>query len=458
MPKQSAGAGTGLIATLRRRLRGPVLEPQDPVFAVARRVWNAAIDRRPAAIATCLDAEDVALAVRIAADHGTGVTVRGGGHNVAGRAIADDSLLLDLSRMRHVEVNEGARIAFVQGGCLWHDVDVATAVLGLATTGGLVSGTGVGGFTLGGGTGWLMRRHGLAVDNLLAAGVVLADGRFVRASAEGNAELFYGLRGGAGGFGVVTSFEFRLHPLRQVLAGVVIRPPSEAREALRIFRDFALSAPDEFCGMTVLAHAPSLPFLNAAWHGRPVLISALCWSGDIAAGERALEPLRRFGAPLTDHVGLMPYVQWQHLQDPGAPAGRHQYWKTASYDKLSDATIDVLLSALNDLPTPHTEIHVQHLGGAVARVSNTDTAFVGRHAEFFINLIGVSLWAEGFPMLRERIRALHEAITPEALTGLLPNFSNLDDGDVTGRFDAAHAQRIAALRRRYDPTGVFTPH
>jgi len=458
MPNQSSGAGAGLIATLRQRLRGPVLAPQDPDFGVARRVWNAAIDCRPAAIATCLDAEDVALAVRIATDHGTGVTVRGGGHNVAGKALADESLLLDLSRMRHVDVNEGARVAFVQGGSLWHDVDVTTAALGLATTGGLVSSTGVGGFTLGGGTGWLMRRHGLAVDNLLAAGVVLADGRFVRASAEGNAELFYGLRGGAGGFGVVTSFEFRLHPLRQVLAGVVIRPPSEAREALRIFRDFALGAPDEFCGMTVLAHAPSLPFLNAAWHGRPVLISALCWSGDIAAGERALEPLRRFGAPLTDHVGPMPYVQWQHLQDPGAPAGRYQYWKTASYDRLSDATIDVLVTALNDLPTRQTEIHVQHLGGAVAQVPNSDSAFVGRHAEFFINLIGATVWAEEYPALRERIRTLHDGLTPGALTGLLPNFSNQDDGDVTGRFDAAHAQRIAALRRRYDPTGVFTPH
>ncbi|MGH7594389.1 MAG: FAD-binding oxidoreductase, partial [Gemmatimonadales bacterium] len=249
------------VDALNQCLRGAVVRPDDARYSIGRRVWNGAIDRHPAALVLCDDAEDVALALRIAADHGVGVTVRGGGHNVAGRSVEDGALLIDLSRMRAVVVNERAKVAVVQGGALWHDVDIATAPAGLATTGGLVSSTGVGGFTLGGGTGWLMRRHGLAIDNLLAAGVVLADGRFVRASATENAELFYGLRGGAGGLGIVTSFEFQLHPLRQVLAGFIVRRAAEASDALRIFRDFASAAPDEFCGVMVIANAPPLPFL-----------------------------------------------------------------------------------------------------------------------------------------------------------------------------------------------------
>ncbi|HEX3842864.1 MAG TPA: FAD-binding oxidoreductase [Steroidobacteraceae bacterium] len=397
----------------------------------------------------------MALAVRIAADHDIPVTVRGGGHNVAGRSVADGALLVDLSRMRAVVVNERARVAVVQGGALWHDVDVATADAGLATTGGLVSSTGVGGLTLGGGTGWLMRRHGLAIDNLLAAGVVLADGRFVRASATENVELFYGLRGGAGRFGVVTSFEFQLHPLRQVLAGLIVRPAAEAADTLRVFRDFASAAPDEFCGVLVIAHAPPLPFLPASWHGRPVVISALCWCGEPGAGERALEPLHRFGSPLAVNLGVMPYVQWQHMLDGSAPAGRQQYWKNATFDRLSEATISVLASAANDLPTRASEIHVQHLGGAVARTREPETAFASRRAEFFVNLLGVTPWPEELGEVRERVRRLHDQLAPAALPGLLPNFTDLDDGDVTARLDGARAQRIGSLRRRYDPEGLF---
>jgi len=418
-------------------------------------VWNAAIDRHPAAIVLCDDAEDVALAVRVAADHGASITVRGGGHNVAGRSVADSALLIDLSHMRGVVVNDRAKVAVVQGGALWHDVDVATALAGLATTGGMVSSTGVGGLTLGGGTGWLMRRHGLAIDNLLAAGVVLADGRFVRASATENTELFYGLRGGAGGFGVVTSFEFQLHPLRQVLAGLIVRPASEAADSLRIFRDFAAAAPDEFCGVVVIARAPPLPFLPASWHGQPVVMSALCWCGDLAAGEKVLEPLHGFGSPLAVHIGPMPYVQWQHTLDGGAAAARYQYWKNATCDGLNEAIISLLASAANDLPSRYSEIHVQHMGGAVARVAERDTAFASRRAGFFINLIGVTAWAEEFAGMRARVRQLYDGLVPSALPGLLPNFSDQDDGDVTARLDAARAQRIGSLRQRYDPRGLF---
>lgn len=442
-------------AVLARRVRGAVLRPGDAAYAAARRVWNAAIDRHPGAIVQCADAEDCALTVRIAAEQGAPVTVRGGGHNVAGRSLVDGALLIDLSCMREVTVNPAAQTAVVQGGALWHDVDVATAQHGLATTGGMVSGTGVGGFTLGGGAGWLMRRHGLAIDNLNAVSLVLADGRCLRACADEHEELFYAVRGGGGRIGVVTGLEFRLHPLRQVFAGVVVRPAAEARAALRDFRDFALEAPDDYCGMAVLTCAPPLPFLDAAWHGRPVLVSAMCWSGDTAAAERTLAPLRRSGAPLTDHVGPMPYVQWQHLQDGGAPPGRFHYWKTASFASLSERSIGVLAEALEALPTRMTEIHVQHMGGAVARVAAGESAFADRGAQFFVNMIGVSVWPEDFARVREWVRQLHQRLAPEALPDLLPNFSGLDDGEVTQQLGAAQSARVAAIRRRYDPAAMF---
>ena len=247
---------TRMLDELRQRLSGTLLQPKDKTYPRARRLWNAAIDRHPVAIAVCADGEDVGLAVRIASEHGTSLTVRGGGHNVAGRSISDDSLLIDLSRLRHVEINAENRVASVHGGALWHDLDLAGASHHLFTTGGLVSSTGVGGFTLGGGTGWLMRQHGLAIDNLISAEVVLPDGRYVRASAADNPELFYALRGGGGSPGVVTRFDFKLHPLQRVLAGIVIRPLAEASAALRVFRDFAAQAPDEYCGLMLLACAP----------------------------------------------------------------------------------------------------------------------------------------------------------------------------------------------------------
>jgi len=445
------------VEALRSHVRGEVLLPGDTRYGTARRCWNASVDRRPAGIVRCEDAEDVTRSLRIATEYGLPVTVRGGGHNVAGRGVADEALLIDLSRMRAVSVQADRRVAEVQGGALWHDVDVAAARCGLATTGGMVSSTGVGGFTLGGGAGWLMRRFGLAIDNLLAASVVLADGRFVRASADEHPDLFWGLRGGGGGLGVVTGFELALHPLRQVYAGVVIRPAEEAGLVLRAFRDFTVSAPDAFCGMVVLIHAPPLPFLDAGWFGRPVVITPLCWSGDLASAEDALAPLRRVGSPIVDHLGPMPYVQWQHLQDAGAPSGRYHYWKTASYRSLPDAVIETLSEAALSLPSPLTEIHVQHLGGAVARVPTEETPFGQRDAGIFVNLIGCTQWPEEFPSVRERVRALHDRIGGGALGRPLPNFSDRDDGRVADQLQPASAQRLRELRGRYDPAGRFAP-
>jgi len=438
----------------RARLRGSLLMPGDPEYDAGRQVWNGAIDRRPACIIRCADAEDVSHAVRAAADNGLTLTIRGGGHNVAGRSISDGKVLLDLSGLRHVSVNRESRIAIVQGGALWRDVDAATAAEGLATTGGLVSSTGVGGFTLGGGAGWLMRKHGLACDNVRSVGVVLADGRFVRATPGEHADLYWGLRGGGGGLGVVTSFEFALHPLRDVLAGLIVHSAEQGPAALRFFRDFAADAPDEFCGIAVIAHAPPLPFIEPEWHGRPVILFALCWSGALDEGERVLAPLRAWGSPLVDHVGPIPYAQWQRMQDPGAPRGHYYYWKTANYAALSDSTLNELATMANCLPTKRCEIHLQHMGGAVARVAADETAFAHRQARFFVNFIGVTDAACALGELREGVRALHARASGDALPGILTNFTDQDDHDLVRRF-GTHAARLASLRRTYDAAGTL---
>jgi FAD/FMN-containing dehydrogenase len=439
---------------IRSRLQGKTYVPGDSNYDVSRRVWNGAIDRHPSCIIMCADAEDVSHAVRIAADNGLPMTIRGGGHNVAGRSIRDGALLLDLSNLHHVSINRELQIATVQGGATWRDVDVATAVEGLATTGGLVSSTGVGGFTLGGGAGWLMRKHGLACDNLRGAGVVLADGRFVRASAHEHPDLYWGLRGGGGSLGVVTHFEFQLHPLREVLAGLIVHPGTHALEALRAFRDFAADASDEFCGIAVIAHGPPLPFIDKAWHGRPVVMFAVCWSGDLGAGERALRGLRAHGQPVVDHVAPMAYPHWQQLQDPSAPRGHYYYWKTANYAALSDSTLGEIAAMADHLPTMRSEIHVQHMGGAIARFAAEDSAFAHRSAQFFVNFIGITDTADAMDLVRNRVRALYEPASRDALPGILTNFTDQDDTDSARRF-GQHAGRLDALRRKYDPTGTL---
>jgi FAD binding domain len=455
MSNISAALNPSMLDTLRSRLRGTTLLRGDAGYDLARRVWNGAIDRHPSAIVECADAEDVSHAVRIAAEHGVRMTVRGGGHNVAGRSIRDGSLLLDLSKLRHVSVNPDSRVATVQGGAVWRDVDAATAAHGLATTGGLISSTGVGGFTLGGGAGWLMRKHGLACDNLRGAGLVLPDGRFVRASAQEHADLYWGLRGGAGGLGVVTAFDFQLHPLRDVLAGLIIHPAENAASALRAFRNFASESADDFCGLAVIAQAPPLPFLDAAWHGRPVVLFAVCWSGDPATGEAALAPLRAYGNPVVEHIGRMPYVQWQQIQDPLAPRGHYYYWKTANFSGLDDRILDKLAAMATRLPTMRSEIHLQHMGGAVSRIAPEECAFAHRNAAFFVNFIGVTDAASAVGTLRAGIRALHESVAGDALPSILANFADADDTGDVRRFGSQNAVRLESLRKKYDPSGIF---
>jgi hypothetical protein len=453
MPKQSEHLA--LCDFLTRSVRGGVTSPANASYDQARRVWNAIVDQHPLAIVACQDEDDVRIALTGCREHGIPATVRGGGHNVAGLAVRSGFVLLDLSTMRNVTVHPERRTAFAQGGALWRDFDAATAVHGLATTGGLVSTTGLGGLTLGGGAGWLMRRYGLACDNVLSARVVLADGRTVRASRTENPELLWLLSGGGGGFGVVTEFEFRLHPVSRVLAGLVVHAGEAIEQVLRGFRDFIEVAPDEFCGMVIIANAPPLPFLTSQWHGRPVAIMALCWCGEPADGEIALKPLRAMGQPLADVIHELPYVQWQTMRDPGAPSGRCQYWKTASFSSLTDGTIDFLADAANHLPSPTTELHVQHLGGAVERIPEGDSAFAARNVQCFVNLFGSVTEPAAFPAMRQWVRDAYAVLSRDALRESLPNFSGVDDTALEGQFGATRAVKIAELRRRYDPTGLF---
>jgi FAD/FMN-containing dehydrogenase len=446
MSDQAAPRLAAALDALTRELTDPPVRPGAAEYERLRAVWNAAIDRRPGAIVRCGDLEDVVRTVRIAAAHDVPVTVRGGGHNVAGRSIADGALLLDLSRLRGVDVHAATRRATVQGGAHWADLDAATARHGLATTGGLVSTTGVAGLTLGGGVGWLMRRHGLACDNLRRASVVLGDGRLVRASAEEHPDLYWALCGGGGGFGVVTELEFDLHPVQDVVAGLTVFAAADAVAVLERFRDVVPDAPDEFCALAVLTHAPPLPFLAPDWHGRPVVIVATCWCGAPGQGDAVQAALVGSRPPLAAHVGPMPYVTWQRMQDPGAPAGRYQYWKTANLATLSDATIARLATAAGELPTPTFEIHVQHLGGAVARRSAGATAFASRDVPFFVNLIGCAAEAGAFGAVREFARRVHGELAAEALGSRQPNFTGQDDPGEPG---AAVAGRLAEVRARY---------
>jgi len=438
-------------------MRGRVLRPGNADYELRRRVWNGAIDRRPLAIAQCADADDVRVAVGFAAGAGIPMTVRGGGHNVAGLAVREEALMLDLGAMNHVEVNAQERIVRAGGGALWQDVDAATQPHGLATTGGFVSTTGVGGYTLGGGVGWLMRRCGLAIDNLIEAEVVLADGRRVIANAQQHADLFWALRGGAGGFGVVTRFDYRLHAVGEVHAGVVFHPVSAAVELLRAFRAFTPKAPDELTAMLVFTTAPPLPFLPAAVHGQRAIALAWCWSGEPERGAREVAPLAGIGQPLGRHDGVMPYAAWQQTFNPSAPAGDHYYWTTSQFDTFDDALLDALVPLAVTPPDPLCEVHVHHLGGRPARVAGDATAFAHRGAAFFVNVIGHTGAVQRYAAVRDWTRGLRTAFAPHACDGVQPNFAG-EAADLGAHAHDAHTRaRLAALRARYDPDGLLAP-
>jgi FAD/FMN-containing dehydrogenase len=447
--------------TAGNTLHGELLGPTSPGYDTARRIWNGAVDRHPACIARCTDVDDVVAAVRFARDHDLEIAVRGGGHNVAGTAVCDGGIVIDLSAMRAVSVDPAGRTAWVHGGALWGDVDRETQAHGLATTGGIVGHTGVAGLTLGGGIGFLMRKHGLAVDNLLAAEVVTAEGEVVRASAGEHPDLFWALRGGGGNFGVVTSLRFALHPVGPaVMAGPVFWPADDTAGVLRFYRDFAAEAPDELGSVVRLGTVPPLPAIPEDLHWRPAVAVACCHAGAVEDGERAVRPLRRFGTPLADLLAPTPYAAFQGSLDDTVLHGWHYYWKGTALAGLTDDAIAVLADHAYAAGSPRSYTAMFHMGGAVARVPRDATAYAGRDVAHNVVIDAVWLPEEsGEHAAAETAwaRRFFQALAPHRAGGVYVNFLDADDG--AGRVREAYGdrtyRRLAEVKAAYDPGNAF---
>jgi len=375
---------------LRQVIAGEVIRRGNPAYDEARKVWNGAIDRRPAAVVRCAEVSDVVAAVRFARERDQLVSVRGGGHSVGGHAVCDGGLVIDLSLMKAIAIEPRRRTARAQGGVLWGEFDRETQAFGLATTGGVVTHTGIAGLTLGGGIGWLMRKHGATVDNLLSAEVVTAEGEVVTASAKEHPDLFWGVRGGGGNFGIVTSFEYQLHAVGpQVLAGPIFHALEDASELLRFYRTFISQAPDELTTIVNLRRTPSLPLLPPELHGRPVAIVVVCYAGSHGEGEAVLRPLRAFGSPLFDAIEARPYTSLQSMFDATVPHGWHYYWNSAELPPLSDGAIETLVEHAAAQTSPLSYCITFHLGGAVSRIGEDKTAFSQRDAAHNVNVNAV---------------------------------------------------------------------
>ncbi len=447
--------GDATIAEFAAGLRGTVVLPTDADYDIARRIWNGAHDRRPALIARCVGVADVIRTVDLARSVGLPLAVRGGGHSIPGFSTVDDGIVLDLSLMSGIQVSPRLRRVSAQAGCTWKDLDAETQQFGLAVTGGLVSSTGIAGFTTGGGLGWLMRNYGLASDNLVGADVVTADGQFVHASADENADLFWGLQGGGGNFGVVTSFEFRMHEVGPtVFSGLTFYPADEAEQILRGYRDACAAAPNELTTLVNLTTAPPVPFLPESVHGKPIIGVGGCWSGEAGAGETATAPFRTLGTVISDIFAEHPYAAWQQALDPLYPRDLYNYFRSAFMRTADDASLEVLLQAFATDPNALTEIHLQHLGGAVNRVPADATAFAMRDQDFIVNVVARTPSEAGFAEVVEWARGVTSALGPDAATYV--NFTGeANDSLVKASYPSGTYRRLLELKNRYDPTNLF---
>jgi FAD/FMN-containing dehydrogenase len=454
---KSTSLSSDALDALRGGLRGALCLPGEAGYDEARTIWNAMIDKRPAAVVRAAGASDVIQTVRLAAQHGLLLSVRGGGHNIAGSAVNDGGLMLDLSRMTSVRVDPKARTVRVEPGAKLADLDKETQAFGLATPVGINSTTGVAGLTLGGGFGWLSRKFGLTVDNLLSADLVTAEGVLVRTSETDHPDLFWAIRGGGGNFGVVTSFELKLHPVGpQVIAGLIVHPFSAAKDVLNEYRRLVAKAPDELCCWTVLRKAPPLPFLAPEVHGTEVLVLALCYVGDPAAGAEALAPFKAIGKPIADVVGPAPFAAWQMAFDPLLTPGERNYWKSHDFIELSDGLVDTVLNAVRTLPTPQCEIFIASLGGAINRVPSEATAYPHRDINFVMNVH--TRWSS--PSEDKACiawaRAFYDAAAPFATGGVYVNFMPDDEAQrVRSGAYGANYDRLAKLKAKYDPRNLF---
>jgi FAD/FMN-containing dehydrogenase len=447
--------GDATLGELAEGLRGELIRPEDPAYDEARSIWNGAHDRRPALIVRAHGVADVLKAVEFARSEGLPLAVRGGGHSIPGFSTVDQGLVLDLGPMNGIRVDPGRGTVTAQGGSLWRDVDAETQAFGLAVTGGLISTTGIGGFTLGGGIGTLVRRCGLTCDNLIGADVVTADGQYLHTSEDEHPDLLWALKGGGGNFGVVTSFEFALHEVGpMVYSGLVFYRGEDAAQAMAGFREATVGAADELSMVFNLTTAPAVPFLPEEVHGKPIVVVLGTWSGHPEDGDAATRPFRELAPVVTDLFGPMPYTTMQTMLDPLFPRGMWNYFRSAFFDDFDEATSAALLGAYARVPNPISELHVHHLGGAVGRVPADATAFATRDKKFLFNVVARSADADGFAAAAEWARGATEGLGPDAAAYV--NFTGEGSEDrVRASYPKDTYERLVAVKDRYDPANLF---
>jgi len=434
------------IQDFKSAFHGELFEPASAGYDDARQIWNASIEKRPRLIARCSGVADVVAAVNFGRANDLLTAIRGGGHNVGGRALCDDGLVIDLSRMRAVHVDSTRRTVRVQGGATLGDLDRETHVFGLAVPCGIVPKTGIAGLTLGGGVGWLLRKHGMSIDNLLSCQVVTADGRVIDASAGDNEDLFWGLRGGGGNFGVVTSLEFKAHQVHTVLGGLLLYPRADAVDVIRHFRDFITTAPDELTAYTALLHGPD---------GAPLVAVIPCYCGAIAAGERVLQPLRSFGQPVLDAIQPMPFPAMQALLGPSFPDGNHNYWKSTLQRELSDDAIAAIVDHAQGMVSPLSAIVLEYYAGAAGRVARAATAFP--HRDLPWDILFIAQWTDPGEtrVHRDWARAGEEVLRPFSANAHLLSALDVETEEVIDSAFGDNLPRLAAVKEKYDPTNFF---
>ncbi|MCX6151792.1 MAG: FAD-binding oxidoreductase [Ignavibacteriales bacterium] len=445
------------IEEFKSALRGQLIRPGDDSYNSTRKIWNAMIDKYPSLIVRSSGVSDIIHSVNFARNNNLIVAVRGGGHNIAGNAICDGGLVIDLSLMKSVRIDASSKTARVEAGATLGDFDHEAQLFGFATPLGINSTTGVAGLTLGGGFGWLSRKYGLSIDNLISVEVVTVSGKLIKASKSENSDLFWAIRGGGGNFGIVTSFEFQLHNVGpEVLAGLIIHPINAARDTLRFYRDFIKSTPDDFVCWFVLRKAPPLPFLAPEWHGKEILALAVCYSGKVEQGERIAKPLRSYGRPLADIIGPMQYKNWQTVLDPLLTPGMRNYWKSHDFLELSDGLIDTLIEYARKIPDPQTEIAMAQLGGKVSKIPIDATAYTHRDAQYIMNVHG--RWEDSAKdeACIAWARGLYQAVTPYATGGVYVNFLTQEEQDRVHNAYGSNYNKLVEIKIKYDPNNFFS--
>jgi FAD/FMN-containing dehydrogenase len=441
---------------LKDTIKGSVLVPDDPGYEEARQIWNAMIDRRPALIVQCVQADDVPPVIRFARKNGLELSIRGAGHNIAGNALCDNGVTIDFSRMKNVRVDAGKRRAYVEPGATLANLDEAVQAHGLATPVGINSTTGIAGLTLGGGFGWLTRKYGMTIDNLVSVDMITADGKKIRAGENENGDLFWAIRGGGGNFGVVTQFEFQLFPLGpEIVAGLIVFPFNQAKQILTKYRQFVNSAPEELNVWVVLRKAPPLPFLPETVHGKEVVVLPIFYSGAVAEAEKLIAPLRAFGTALGEHIGAQPYVQWQKAFDPLLTPGARNYWKSHNFTELADGALNSIIEFAGKLPSPQCEIFIGLIAGAPNRIAPDAMAYGQRDARFVLNVHGRWNEATDDQKCIGWARDFFNVSAPYASAGAYVNFMTEEEGDRVAAAYGSNYERLVQVKRRYDPENVF---